>query len=168
METYIISTLVENKPGVLQKVSSMFRSRGFNIDSISVGPIESSDISRMTITIKGDERTVDQLVKQLKKLIDVIEVNILDPKNTVYRELVLIKVNCKDTNDRNDVIIFSSIYNAKVVDVTKESMIVELTGTPDKIDSFIELLKAYNIIELARTGVTALARGNGNGTRGIY
>jgi len=162
-ETYIISTLVENKPGVLQKVSSMFRSRGFNIESISVGPIQNNDISRMTITIRGDERTVDQLIKQLRKLIDVIEVNLLDPKRTVYRELALIKVECKDSNSRNDIVSFSNIYRAKIVDVTRDSIMIEITGTPDKIDSFIQLLKGYGIMELARTGVTALARGDLNG-----
>lgn len=158
-QSYIISTLVENKPGVLQKVSSMFRSRGFNIDSISVGITEKKDLSRMTITIHGNANMVEQLVKQLSKLIDVIKVSVLDEDKAVYRELALVKVHCPNANIRSEIIGYASIFKAKVVDISKDSIMVEITGKPDKIDAFIQLVNQFGIKELARTGVTALLRG---------
>jgi acetolactate synthase-1/3 small subunit len=158
-QSYIISTLVENKPGVLQKVSSMFRSRGFNIDSISVGVTEKKDLSRMTITVHGDASTVEQLVKQLSKLIDVIKVSVLEEGKAVYRELALVKVHCPNGNIRSEIVGYANIFKAKVVDISKDSIMVEITGRPDKIDAFIELVNQFGIKELARTGVTALTRG---------
>jgi len=158
-DIYMISAIVEHKPGVLYSVSNMFRRRGFNIESISVGESEQPDLARMTITIKGDEDTVEQVVKQLKKLISVVKVSILDPKNTVSRELALIKVNTPDARIRSDVINYTEIFKGHVVDVAHESLIIEITGDTDKINAFIELMRPFGIREIARTGIAALPRG---------
>lgn len=158
-QNHIISTIVEHKPGVLYVIANLFRRRGFNIESISVGATEQSDLARMTITVKGDERTVEQVVKQLNKLIDVIKVAILDPDSIVTRELALIKVRALDTKVRSDIINYAEIFRARVVDVSSESLMVEITGTSDKIDAFIDLIKPFGIKEVARSGITALARG---------
>jgi acetolactate synthase-1/3 small subunit len=158
-QNHIISAIVEHKPGVLYMVSNMFRRRGFNIESISVGRTEQSDLARMTITVNGDERTVEQVVKQLNKLIDVIKVSRLDPVNIVTRELALIKVRALDTKVRSDVINYAEIFRARVVDVSSESLMVEITGTSDKIDAFLDLMKPFGVREVARTGITALSRG---------
>jgi acetolactate synthase-1/3 small subunit len=156
---YMISALVEHKPGVLYSVSNMFRRRGFNIESISVGEAEQPDLARMTITIKGDEALVEQVVKQLKKIISVIKVSILDPKNTVSRELALIKVSTPDAKVRSDVINYTEIFKGHIIDVAHESLIIEITGDTDKINAFIELMKPFGIREIARTGIAALPRG---------
>jgi acetolactate synthase-1/3 small subunit len=156
---YILSALVEHKPGVLHSVSNMFRRRGFNIETISVGVSEQEGIARMTITIKGDERTVEQVVKQLNKLIDVVNVSILDPKSTVTRELALVKVDTRDDRVRSDVINYTEIFKGHVVDVAHDSLVVEITGDSDKIDAFIQLMKTFGVKEIARTGITALPRG---------
>jgi len=158
-ERYIISTIVENKPGVLYRASNMFRRRGFNIDSISVGPTERKDLARMTITIRGDDATVEQLVKQLSKLIDAIKVSVLNPKNTVVRELALVKLHVADAKARSDIINYANVFKSRVVDVTPGSMILEITGTSDKIDAFLNLAATFGIKEMARTGITALTRG---------
>ena len=156
---YIVSALVENKPGVLFRVTNLFRARNFNIESITVGPTEHSDLSRMTITIKSDDRTLEQLAKQLRKLIDVVDVKVLDRDNTVYRELALIKMKAVDPTTRMEITNFASIFRANILDIGKETILVELTGTPDKIDAFKNLVGDYGIIQLARTGVSALPRG---------
>ena len=156
---HTIAVLVENKPGVLARVASLFRRRGFNIESISVGESEQPDLARMTITIKGNETVVEQVVKQLKKLISVIKVSILNPENTVSRELALVKVNTPNARARSDVINYTEIFKGHVVDVAHESLIIEITGDTDKINAFIELMKPFGIKEIARTGVTALHRG---------
>jgi acetolactate synthase-1/3 small subunit len=117
------------------------------------------DLSRMTVTLKSDERTLDQLVKQLRKLIDVVEVKILATDRTVYRELALIKMKSEDPTTRMEIANFASIFRANILDVGKRSVIVEITGTPDKIDAFKNLVDHFGIIQLARTGVSALARG---------
>ena len=158
-QNHIISAIVEHKPGVLYGVSNLFRRRGFNIESISVGPIEQSDLARMTITVKGDERTIEQVVKQLNKLIDVIKVSRLNPASIVTRELALIKVSALDTKARSDVINYADIFRARVVDVSSESLMVEITGDSDKIDAFLDLMKPFGVKEVARTGITALSRG---------
>jgi len=156
---YIISIIVENKPGVLYRAANMFRRRGFNIDSISVGPTERKDLARMTITINGDDATVEQLVKQLGKLIDVIKVSVLSTKNTVVRELALIKLHITDAKARSDIINYANVFKSRIIDVTPGSMILEITGTPDKIDAFLNLAATFGIKEMARTGITALIRG---------
>lgn len=157
--TFTIVAIVENKPGVLYKVSNMFRKRGFNIDSITVGPTVQRDLARMTITTAGDLRTIEQIVKQLGKLIDVIKVSVLDPARAVVREMALIKVHIASANARADVIHYASIFRGRIVDVSPTSMTVEVTGDPGKIDAFISLVKAFGIREIARTGITALSRG---------
>jgi acetolactate synthase-1/3 small subunit len=158
-QNYIISAIVEHKPGVLFRVSNMFRRRGFNIQSISVGPTEKKEFARITITVGGDEKTVEQVVKQLKKLIEVIKVSILNPKNTVARELALVKVNAPDYKAKSEIINYAEIFKGHIVDVSRKSLIVEVTGDSDKIDAFINIVRHYGIKELARTGLTALSRG---------
>ena len=158
-KTKVIAALVENKPGVLHSVANMFRRRDFNIESITVGRTEQEDISRMTITVNGDEKTLEQVIKQMSKLIDVVKVSRLEPENIVTRELALIKVNVPDVKNRSDVINCVEVFRGRVVDVAPEALTIEITGTPDKIDAFLNLMKTYGIMELARTGLTALSRG---------
>lgn len=157
--THIISAIVENKPGVLYSVANLFRRRGFNIESISVGPTEQEDLARMTVTVKGDEKTIEQVVKQLNKLIDVVKVSRLDPENVVTREMALIKVHVSETKARSDVMNYVDVFRGRIVDISPETLMVEITGGSDKIDAFIDLMKSFGIKELARTGITALSRG---------
>jgi acetolactate synthase I/III small subunit len=159
-KTHIISALVEHKSGVLQKIAGMFNRRGFNIENISVGPIEDRTLARITISVEGDERVVEQLIKQLSKLIDVVKISKLDPASTVSRELALIKVHAPSSTVRSDVTQFANIFRARVIDASPESLILEITGVDSKIDAFIELMKDFGIKEIARTGTTALARGS--------
>jgi len=154
----ILSLLVENKPGILFKVTHLFRSRNFNIDSIAVGVTENPDYSRMTITTYGDEKQVDQIVKQLDKMIDTVEVKYLDEHKTVYRELSLFKIKLGNANDSMEINKLANAYGGKVHDVKKDSIMVELTATPDQIQAFEELAKPFGIIDVARTGVAALQR----------
>ena len=158
-KTKVISVLVENKPGVLHSIANLFRRRNFNIESITVGPTQQQDISRMTITINVDEKTIDQVVKQVAKQIDVLKVSELEQGNFVMRELALIKVNVPSAKERSDIINCVDVFRCRIIDVSTDSLTVEITGTPDKIDAFLNLMKSYGVIELARTGITALARG---------
>ena len=158
-QTYVIGIIVEHKAGVLYEVANMFRRRGFNIESISVGVTEQKDLARMTITVSGDERTIEQITKQLNKLINVIKVSILDLKTTVVREMALIKIHAIDSKARSDVIQCASIFRGHIIDVSSDSVIVEVTGDSEKIDAFIELAASFGIKEVARTGITALSRG---------
>jgi acetolactate synthase-1/3 small subunit len=158
-KTKVISILVENKPGVLHAIANLFRRRNFNIESITVGPTQQQDISRMTITINGDEKTIDQVVKQVAKQIDVLKVGELEQGNFVMRELALIKVNVQSAKERSDIINCVNVFRCRIIDVSNDSLTVEITGTPDKIDAFLNLMKSYGVIELARTGITALSRG---------
>jgi acetolactate synthase-1/3 small subunit len=157
---HIISAIVENKPGVLYSVANMFRRRGFNIESISVGPTEHEDLARMTVTVKGDEKTIDQVVKQLNKLIDVIKVSILDPANVVTREMALIKVHVSEKKARSDIMNYVEVFRSRIVDISPETLMVEITGGSGKISAFIDLMKPFGIKEIARTGITALSRGS--------
>ena len=143
----------------MYNISNLFRCRGFNIDNISVGPAEEVGLARMTIMVRGDDRTIEQVIKQLNKLIDVIKVTRLDPENIVTRELSLIKVNALNTKSRSDIINYADIFRARVVDVSLESLMMEITGTSNKIDAFINLMKPFGVKEVARTGITALSRG---------
>ena len=154
----ILSILVENKPGILFKVTHLFRSRNFNIDSISVGVTENPDYSRMTITTYGDEKQIEQIVKQLDKMIDTVKVERLDEHKTVYRELSLFKIKLSNANDSMEVNKLANAYGGKVHDVKKDSLMVELTATPDQTQAFEELAKPFGIIDVARTGVAALQR----------
>ncbi|UCH70134.1 MAG: acetolactate synthase small subunit [Candidatus Bathyarchaeota archaeon] len=158
-KSHIIAAIVEHKPGVLYGVANMFRRRNFNIESISVGRTEQSDLARMTITVNGDERTVEQVTKQLNKLIDVIKVSRLDPASIVSREMALVKISAPGAKARSDIIKYADIFRARVVDISSESLMVEITGNPDKTDAFIDLMKPFGVKEVARTGITALSRG---------
>jgi acetolactate synthase-1/3 small subunit len=152
----ILSIRVENKPGILFKVTHLFRSRNFNIESITVGIMENPEFSKMTITTVGTEKQIAQIVKQLDKMIDTIEVKRLDEKESVYRELVLFKIKLSRASDSTEISNVVSKYGAKIYDGHKDSMIVELTSTPDQINAFEESIKHFGILDSARTGVTAL------------
>ena len=154
----ILSLLVENKPGILFKVTHLFRSRNFNIDSIAVGVTDNPDYSRMTITTYCDEKMIEQIVKQLDKMIDTVEVHHLDEHKTVYRELSIFKIKISNANDSMEINKLANAYGGKVHDVKKDSIMVELTATPDQIKAFEELAKPFGIIDVARTGVAALQR----------
>ena len=155
---HVISTLVENKPGVLQKVAGLFTRRDFNIDSITVGESEVEGLARMVITVKGDDKILEQVTKQLNKLVDVIKIKDIS-KNAVKRELCLVKVNIPNEKARAEIMQYANIFRAKIVDVTEETLIIEITGDMEKINAFISLLKSYGIKRISRTGLTAMARG---------
>ena len=152
----ILSIRVENKPGILFKVTHLFRARNFNIDSISVGVMENPEFSKMVITTVGTEKQIAQIVKQLDKMIDTIEVKRLDEKESVYKELVLFKVKLSDASDSAEINKLANTFGAKIHNEQKNSLIVELTSTPDEIKSFEESIKSFDILDSARTGVTAL------------
>jgi len=156
---YTLSVLVENHPGVLSRVAGLFSRRGFNIDSLAVGVTEDPTVSRMTIVVNGDDYIVEQVTKQLNKLIDVIKVKKLNSKEAVERELALIKVNA-NSQTRSDIIQITEIFRANIVDVSKETLTIEISGDEDKIEALIELLKQYGIREVVRTGLIAIERGN--------
>jgi len=155
---HAISVLVENKPGVLARISSLFSARGFNIDSLAVGETEQHDISRMTIVVKGDERILEQVMKQLNKLIDVIKVNDFVEQPHLERDLVLIKVDA-GKGKRSEVLEIVDIFRAKIVDVAPNSVIVEMTGDEEKIIALVNMLKPFGIKEMVRTGIVAMGRG---------
>ena len=154
----ILSILVENKSGILFKVTHLFRARNFNIDSISVGTTENPDYSKMTITTYGDEKQITQIVKQLDKMIDTVKVERLDEHKTVFRELSLFKIKLSNANDSMEINKLANAYGGQVHDVKKDSIMVELTATPDQIKAFEELAKPFGILDVARTGVAALQR----------
>lgn len=154
----ILSVLVENHPGVLSRVAGLFSRRGFNIDSLAVGTTENPEISRMTIVVDGDEYVVEQVKKQLNKLVDVIKVSKISSDDSVSRELVLIKVDA-EPKTRSEIIQIAEIFRANIVDVSRKSMIIELTGDKDKINAFEELIRPFGIKELVRTGLIAMNRG---------
>jgi len=154
----ILSLLVENKPGILFKITHLFRARNFNIDSISVGVTDNPKYSRITITTIEDEKRVVQIVKQLDKMIDTVKVEHLDEHKTVYRELSIFKIKLSNANDSMEVNKLANAYGGKVHDVKKDSIMVELTATPDQTKAFEELAKPFEIIDVARTGVAALQR----------
>lgn len=159
MDKHVISVLVRNSSGVLSRVSGLFSRRGFNIDSLSVGRTQDPDVSRMTITLMGNDAVLDQFIKQLNKLEDVLKVINLTPEESVYRELVLIKVNA-DTNQRAAINEVVKIFRCKIIDLSKDTLTIELTGDESKVSALINLLEEYGIKELVRTGVTALERGD--------
>ena len=152
----ILSIRVENKPGILFKVTHLFRARNFNIDSISVGVMENPEFSKMVITTLGTEKQIAQIVKQLDKMIDTIEVKRLDEKESVYKELALFKVKLSDASDSAEINKLANTFGAKIHNERENSLIVELTSTPDEIKSFEESIKSFDILDSARTGVTAL------------
>jgi acetolactate synthase-1/3 small subunit len=158
-QSRLLSVLVDNKPGVLQRVASMIRRRGFNIDSLSVGPTEDDTISRMTITVHVGRQQAEQATKQLAKLIDVITIDDITGLRNVAHELVLVRMHAPP-GERTEVLHLVDIFRGRVVDVAANSVIIEVTGSAEKIDNFIELMRPYGIKELARSGVVALVRGD--------
>lgn len=159
MEKFVIAVYVENKFGVLTRVTSMFTRRGFNIDALTVGETESPEYSRITITMSGDGYARDQMINQLRKLFNVKKVELLEPENSFNRELMLIKIK-NDAKTRQDILSAVDIFRSKIIDYSSEALCIEITGEPTKINAFIELLKPYGIIEMCRTGIVALERGS--------
>lgn len=155
----VVSMLVDNHSGVLARVSSLFARKGFNIDSLTVSATDDEKISRITITTTGDKDTLYQILSQTNKLIEVRCVEAMDPDSSIQRELLLVKIKA-DEKKRNVISSAADIYKASVVDLSVDSMVVELTGKPTKIDAFLEVVSQYEILEMCRTGVTTLVRGN--------
>jgi len=155
---HVISVIVENRPGVLTRVSSLFSRRGFNIESLTVGVTEDPSLSRMTIVSNGDDATLEQIVKQLHKLIDTIKVIDLPKEATVKRELILIKVESTGST-RGEIVQIADVFRAKIIDVGESTLTVEITGEEGKLEAFINLMKKFGIKELVRTGKVALHRG---------
>ena len=158
MKKQVLSILVENTAGVTSHISGLFSRRGYNIDSFSSGVTADPRFTRITIVASGDELVLEQIEKQLAKLEDVLDIKKLEPENSVTRELIMVKIRAKDT-DRQAILNVTEIFHGKVVDVTHDSMVIELTGKQGKLDSFLDLLQGYEILELAITGITCLTRG---------
>ena len=158
MKKRVLSLLVDNTSGVLSRVAGLFSRRGYNIDSLTVGETADPRYSRMTVVARGDEQILDQIVKQLAKLIDVVDIKVLEEESSVNRELVIVKVRA-DAADRQSIIAIANVFRGNIIDVGKDSLIIELTGQQSKLDAFVELLRGYEILELARTGITGLSRG---------
>jgi acetolactate synthase-1/3 small subunit len=165
MSMHTLSVLVENKPGVLARVAGLFSRRGFNIESLSVGTTESPQVSRMTIVVDAEHSPLEQVTKQLNKLINVLKIVELTPAEAVQRELQLIKVAATGTT-RSEIIEIADVFRAKVVDVDVESVTVEVTGSADKLEALVRLLEPYGIRELVRSGMIALGRGSRSITEG--
>jgi acetolactate synthase-1/3 small subunit len=155
---HILSILVENKPGVLTRIAGLFARRGFNIDTLAVGPTDDPSVSRVTLTLDGAKHPIDQVTKQLHKLVNVLKIRDLEPEETLSRELALFKINA-DGSARAEVMQICEIFRAKIVDVTKRSVVVEVTGTFEKVEAFERLVRPFGLIEMARTGEIAISRG---------
>jgi acetolactate synthase-1/3 small subunit len=155
---HTLSILTENKPGVLSRISGLFARRGFNIDTLTVGPTDDESISRFTITVDGAMHPIDQVTKQLHKLVNVLKIRDLDPQDTVARELALFKISA-DGTQRAEVLQICEIFRGKVVDVGKRSLIVEVTGTTEKVEAFERMVRPFGLIEMMRTGEIAISRG---------
>ena len=158
MERLVLSILVDNTPGVLNRVAGLFSRRSYNIDSLTVGETNDPHISRMTVVSTGDAETREQIEKQVRKLEDVKEVFKLEDTNSVYRELVLIKVECSH-KERVDIVSIVDIYRGKIVDVSPDSMVIEITGTQSKIDGLLAMMTDFNVTEIVRTGIAGIGRG---------
>ncbi len=158
MERYVLSLLVQNHSGVLRRVSSLFSRRGYNIESLSVGITEDPKVSRMTVVVNGDEYIVDQITKQVSKLVEVLKVEILTDTNSVFRDLVLIKVRTTRST-RAEILEVANIFRVKVIDVDHEAIVLEATGEKKKINALLKLLEPFTILEIVRTGLTAIKRG---------
>ena len=156
---HVLSALVQNQPGVLATVAGMLHSRGFNIDSLAVGETETHNLSRMTFVVHGDDQVLDQVRKQLDKIVSVVRVDDISSENYVERDLMLIKVRA-NPGQRVELSLLVEMFRGRVVDVTHDTLMVEVSGTEGKIEAFIDLMRPYGILELARTGRIALVRGN--------
>jgi acetolactate synthase-1/3 small subunit len=157
---HIVSILVENKPGVLTRIAGLFARRGFNIDTLAVGPTDDERFSRITLTLDGAVHPIDQVTKQLHKLVNVLKIRDLEPGETLARELAMFKI-AADGASRTEVMQICEIFRAKIVDVTKRSVVVEVTGTCEKLDAFERLVRPFGLVEMARTGEIAISRGRG-------
>ena len=157
---HVLSILVENKSGVLTRIAGLFARRGFNIDTLTVGPTDDEHISRVTLTVDGAIHPIDQVTKQLHKLVNVLKIRDLEPTDTVARELALFKISA-DGPQRGELMQITEIFRGKVVDVTKRSVIVEVTGTTEKVEAFENMVRPFGLIEMMRTGEIAIARGKG-------
>jgi acetolactate synthase-1/3 small subunit len=157
---HILSILVENKPGVLTRIAGLFARRGFNIDTLAVGPTDDPTLSRITLTLDGAMHPIDQVTKQLHKLVNVIKIRDLEPAETVARELALFKVSA-DGASRAEVMQMVEIFRGKIIDVSKRSVIVEITGSWEKVEAFERMVRPFGLIEMARTGEIAISRGRG-------
>jgi acetolactate synthase-1/3 small subunit len=157
---HVLSILVENKPGVLTRIAGLFARRGFNIDTLAVGPTDDDEVSRITLTVDGAKHPIDQVTKQLHKLVNVLKIRDLEPEEAVSRELALFKVSA-DGGQRGEVMQITDIFRGKVVDVGKRSIVIEITGTDDKIEAFEQLVRPFGLIEMVRTGEIAISRGRG-------
>lgn len=160
LQRYTVGILVDNEPGVLSRVAGLFSRRGFNIESLAVGPTQDREVSRITIVVLGDDAHIEQLVQQLYKLISVQKVQVMKPRNSVERQLLLVKVKASVT-EREGLMRLVDIFKAKVLDVTKNAMTLQITGDNDKVKAMLSMLEDYGILELVRTGVVALERGDG-------
>jgi acetolactate synthase I/III small subunit len=158
---HILSLLVENKPGVLARIAGLFARRGFNINSLAVGPTDDPKLSRLTLTVDGAAHPIDQVTKQLHKLVNVIKLRDLDPDGTVARELALFKIAATEGEARAQIMQFTDIFRGKVVDVSKRAVTIEVTGTDDKIEAFEGMVRPFGLIEMVRTGEIAVSRGRG-------
>lgn len=158
MNKKVLSVLVDNTSGVLNRVAGLFSRRGYNIDSLTVGETENPKYSRMTIVVTGDDDILEQIVKQITKLEDVRRVDVLEPSDSVTRELILVKIEAEPAQ-RQQVISITEIFRANIVDVARDSLMIEITGSQSKLKAFLSLVEDYEILELVRTGITGLARG---------
>ena len=154
---HVLSLLVENKPGVLARIAGLFSRRGFNIDTLAVGPTEDPDVSRITLTLDGAVHPIDQVTKQLHKLVNVIKIRDMEPDQTIAREMALFRVQAGVEN-RTDILQFAEIFKAKVVDVSRRTVTIEVTGSNDKIDAFERMIRPHGLIEMARAGEVAIGR----------
>jgi acetolactate synthase-1/3 small subunit len=158
MKRRVYSLLVDNNPGVLSRIAGLFSRRGYSIDSITAGMTSDPRFTRITVVASGDEQILSQIEKQVRKLEDVIEIKTLNPGESVCRELIMVKIRANAV-ERTEVITIANIFRAKIVDVEKQSMMVELTGDQSKLEAFLNLLEGYEVLEIARTGITGLTRG---------
>ena len=158
MSRHTLSVLVENKPGVLARIAGLFSRRGFNIDTLAVGPTDDPLLSRMTLTLDGALHPIDQVTKQLHKLVNVIKIRDMEPDGTVAREMALFRVNAS-VESRAEILQFAEIYEGKIVDVSRRSLTIEVTGSAEKIEAFERMIRPHGLIEMVRTGEIAIARG---------
>jgi acetolactate synthase I/III small subunit len=157
---HVLSVLVENKPGVLTRIAGLFSRRGFNIDTLAVGPTEDPTVSRMTIALDGAAHPIDQVTKQLHKLVNVIKIRDLEPEETIAREMALFKVQA-DGATRGEIMQLADIFRGRIVDVSNRTATIEVTGTRDKIEAFEQMVRPFVLVEMVRTGEIAIARGKG-------
>src|SRR6476469_6322707 len=155
---HVLSILVENRPGVLARIAGLFSRRGFNIDTLAVGPTEDPEVSRITLTVDGAVHPIDQVTKQLHKLINVIKIRDLEPQETIAREMALFKVSA-DGQSRGEIMQLAEIFRARIIDVSGRTVTIEVTGTADKIEAFEQMVRPFGLVEMVRTGEIAIARG---------